>query len=452
MRKNYFLLALIVFISPALNAQRLKTEDFNYSLGQLTNLNGGANVSNNSWLTLSGTIKPVMVTEGNLTYPNYYTSPSGSAAHLHLDSSVLNTEDVYSVFDTIKDGTLYVSFLLRVNSLGNLALYDSANADYLAGLFSSNPAGQAFCRLYIKKGDIQKRSEEAASFRLGIDVRSYTNTPISWADADLLPDEVYLISMAYQIIEGPNNDIAKLWINQSFSETEPAPAASSVMTAESGTEPSNITRLAFRQAYAASIKAGTPDCDIDAIKISSSWIDGTLPLQLLSVNIINNNGYAKLKWQTCNEINVKHFEIQKSSDARNFSHVAIVAAKNGACSNNYSFSERKLLSGTNYYRIKMVDNDGRSTYSGIVSINENLATSINAFPNPARNNLTLSYPQAGNNAYLQIISLNGRDVLRQALEPGSIQTNVDVSTFSKGNYIAVFVNNGKKQTIKFVKQ
>lgn len=452
MRKNYLLLTLVLIVSISLNAQRLKTEDFNYQLGQLTNLNAGANVSNNSWISLSGNVKPLQVIEGDLTYPNYYTSSSGAGSHLHLDSSVFNAEDAYSAFDTVKENTLYVSFLLNVISLNNLAPYDSANADYIAALYSSNPTGQPFCRLYIKQGNIAKKGQEAASFNLGISIRGYATTPIQWDDEDLLPNSVHLITIGYQIVPGENNDVAKLWINQPFSASEPSPKALSTMNTAAGTDPGNIYRFALRQGYNASLNAGTPVCEIDAIKISSSWLDGTLPLQLLNFTISNNNGYPKLSWQTCNEINVKQFEIQKSSDAQSFSTISIINAKNGACSNTYSFSETKFLSGNTYYRIKMVESNGKATYSSIVSINNNLSVSMSAFPNPATNNLSLTHPRAGSNAYIQVISISGRDILRQALSTGTNQTNVDVSTFSKGYYIVVFVDGNNRQSIQFVKQ
>jgi hypothetical protein len=452
MFKNYLLLLLLIAVNNISIAQRLKTEDFNYALGQLTNLNGGANVSGNSWTSLSGTVKPLQVMANDLTYPNYYTSPSGSGAHLHLDTSVLNAEDAYSSFATVVENTLYVSFLLRLNSLDNIISHDSASADYLAALYSSNPGGQPFCRLFLRQGNINKKTEEAASFNLGIAIRSYNTTPVQWVDLDLLPNSVYLITMAYQIVPGTNNDVAKLWINQPLSETEPTPNASSTMTIEAGTDPSNISRFALRQGYNAALKAGTPQCDIDAIKISSSWIDGTLPLQLLNVSVINNYGYAKLSWQTCNEINVKNFEVQNSNDAINFSTISAVAAKNLLCNTSYSYADAKMLSGTAYYRIKTVDNDGRFTYSGIVSLNGKASLNLGIFPNPVTNNLVLSHPQAGSNAYIQIISLNGKDILRQALQPGTIQTSVDVSAFTKGNYIVVYVNDNARQSAKFVKQ
>jgi hypothetical protein len=83
-------------------------------LGQLTNLNGGANVSGNSWTSQSGTVKPLQVTAGDLSYPNYYTSPSGPSRSSHLDTSILNAEDAYSSFDTIIENTLVCKLSFKI--------------------------------------------------------------------------------------------------------------------------------------------------------------------------------------------------------------------------------------------------------------------------------------------------------------------------------------------------
>ena len=451
MRKNYLLFTLLLLSAISTNAQRLKTEDFNYTPGQLTNLNGGANVSGGIWTTLSGATKPLRITAGNLSYPNYYTAPSNSSGHLHLDSSLSDAEDAYTSIQIVKDSTVYVSFLLKVINPDNLIMHDSLSAEYFAALFSSNSNGQAVCRLYIRQGSRAKKTEEADSYNLGIAIKGYSVTPVNWVERDLSPDSVYLITMAYQIIPGASNDVAKLWINQPFAETEPVPDATSAMNAATGTEPINISRFALRQSYNTTLKAGTPPMDIDAIKISAAWIDATLPLQLLSINIINNNGFAKLSWQTCNEINVKHFEIQRSRDAIHFSSIAIVNAKNAVCATPYSYTDTKYLSGTVYYRIKTIDNDGRFSYSPIVTATGKPSSTINILQNPVANDLVLSHQQTGSNAFVQIVAMNGKIIMHQKIPVAAIQTGIDVSALTKGNYIIVFINDKEKQSLKFIK-
>jgi Secretion system C-terminal sorting domain len=452
MPKSCVLLFLSLLSVSTAIAQRLKTEDFNYSPGQLTSLNAGANVSNGSWLSFSGTDKPLRVVAGNLIYPDYLTAPSEPGACISMDSSVLNAEDAFMSFPTVTENTVYISFLLKVDNTSNLVVHDSSSAEYLANFFSTNPNSAGVCRLYIRQGSLGKKGQTSESYNLGIAVKGYAITPINWIETDLLPDSIYLITMAYQVVPGANNDTAKLWINQAYASNEPPAHAMSAVTAEAGNESVNISRFALRQGYNTALKGGTPKCKIDAIKVSSTWSDATLPVRLLSISALNNNGHAKLNWETCNEVNVKNFEIERSADARNFSSIAMVAAKNGNCNNSYEYADTKSLSGTAYYRIKTVDNDGAQTYSAIVSIGGKPAVSINVFPNPAVNNMVISHPQAGANAFAQIIDMNGKMLLQQKLQEGAVQTSVDVAKLSRGHYTIVYSNASDKQSLHFIKR
>lgn len=73
-------------------------------------------------------------------------------------------------------------------------------------------------------------------------------------------------------------------------------------------------------------------------------------------------------WQTANEQNVSHFEIERSSDATNFLSVAIKPANNQP-QNTYTATDdiAALQSSTKiYYRIKEVDKNGFSKLSNIM--------------------------------------------------------------------------------------
>ena len=57
MKKTFTLFLLCALGAVTVSAQRLLTEDFNYSLGQLTSAAGGANVSGGVWVTNTGNVK-----------------------------------------------------------------------------------------------------------------------------------------------------------------------------------------------------------------------------------------------------------------------------------------------------------------------------------------------------------------------------------------------------------
>ena len=83
-----------------------------------------------------------------------------------------------------------------------------------------------------------------------------------------------------------------------------------------------------------------------------------------------NNGVALLNWSTANEINNKGFQVDREVlMAVNFIDIGFVNGK-GNISNvsNYQFTDAKVLSGNNFYRLKQIDNDGQFVYSSVIKL------------------------------------------------------------------------------------
>jgi hypothetical protein len=74
-----------------------------------------------------------------------------------------------------------------------------------------------------------------------------------------------------------------------------------------------------------------------------------------------------VQWNTSAEINSDYFIVEKSSDALSFSEGQRTLAKNSNGA-RYSFTDYMPQTGTNFYRLKMVDKDGKFAYSKIVSV------------------------------------------------------------------------------------
>jgi len=117
----------------------------------------------------------------------------------------------------------------------------------------------------------------------------------------------------------------------------------------------------------------------------------TLPLTLISFTAKKiDGGKVKLDWLSDNEINTSHFIIERSNDGVLFEAEGSVPAT-GIGRNNYSFTN--IIPGivpTYYYRLKMVDRDGKYYYSNIVRINNNFTgIKLSVFPNPANALITI---------------------------------------------------------------
>ncbi|OAQ37921.1 hypothetical protein A5893_16245 [Pedobacter psychrophilus] len=181
---------------------------------------------------------------------------------------------------------------------------------------------------------------------------------------------------------------------------------------------------------------------------------GTLPLDFLSFTAKPDalGKTVNLNWSTTNEINTKNFEIQKRTDVSDFKTIGTVNSKNVAGIQNYSFADANLNSGTSYYRLNQVDNDGKSKFSGIVPVNIKSAISLSIYPNPAENTLNVSHPAASNKALIKVLSLDGKTMFQQSLSTSSTLTQLDVSQLASGSYLILLEDQSEKSSLKFIKK
>ncbi|MEP7229910.1 MAG: T9SS type A sorting domain-containing protein [Ginsengibacter sp.] len=184
-------------------------------------------------------------------------------------------------------------------------------------------------------------------------------------------------------------------------------------------------------------------------------ISSTLPLTLLDFSVTKNNNTAMLAWQTNNEINTAYFNVERSIDGTNFTTVGKVSAgSNNSLQKDYLFTNNlsATQSGKIFYRLQMVDNDGKFTYSKIVYItitSDGLRYSI--YPNPAHNYFIIrngNYTTL-NNANIIVTDLAGRKLISQKFNNNAEQ-KINIASLSKGLYMVSVGITGNMQTTKLV--
>lgn len=175
-----------------------------------------------------------------------------------------------------------------------------------------------------------------------------------------------------------------------------------------------------------------------------------LPLNILSFNAIKKTTGININWTTSNEINVHRFEIERSTNATNFVGIGTLFAKNTS-NNLYEFLD--LISPTTnlYYRLKIVDNNGRFIYSNVVSINSKKIETLNVYPNPVKDVLTLLHPVLNNNTAIIIYDANGKQIDKILALKNASQTIIHTEHLTKGTYFIELINEEKLVT-RFIKQ
>ena len=134
---------------------------------------------------------------------------------------------------------------------------------------------------------------------------------------------------------------------------------------------------------------GTATIKLAEVEVIGKTYVAPLPLELIdftATSTPNKHQESLLKWTTFSENNVSHFEIQHTSNPlSNFETIEEVSSKGSlATLENYTFHHLRPTDGKNYYRLKIVDNDGTFEYSPIRMVEFAAQKSfIHIYPNPS---------------------------------------------------------------------
>lgn len=174
--------------------------------------------------------------------------------------------------------------------------------------------------------------------------------------------------------------------------------------------------------------------------VAASTTTNLLPVELLSFNAKSeDNKIVMLNWQTATEINNDFFTIQRSKDGlENWTDLAIVSgAGNSSSVFSYKSQDTEPLVGISYYRLKQTDFDGLFTYSYIRSVNLNRKgnNSLEIYPNPAKNVITVKGNQL-NKDDIKFYNVLGQDITfaTKHISTNEVQHTIDLSKLSKGVY------------------
>lgn len=179
-----------------------------------------------------------------------------------------------------------------------------------------------------------------------------------------------------------------------------------------------------------------------------------VPINLLSFDGKLAGGKTNLTWTTAQEFNADHFEVERSNtDGAGYKTLGTVAATgNSSVDQNYLFTDNNPVSGLNYYRLKMVDKDGKFKFSSIVLIRVNVGARINIWPNPftEKVQVTIHQEKAGilqvriSDVSGKVVKLKNVTVLK-----GSNQFTVDnMNILLPGVYFIELNNNSTTKEFK----
>jgi hypothetical protein len=182
------------------------------------------------------------------------------------------------------------------------------------------------------------------------------------------------------------------------------------------------------------------DANKNTIYSPRLFVSGTsLPVTWKYFNVRHTDNHRPmLQWATSQETNASHFELERSSNAVNFTNIKTVeAGGNSNATLEYAYQEEFLSSGTYYYRIKQVDLDGKFDYSRVVSTKVEPSDLLSAYPNPVTDILNIeSEKELG---IIEVVNISGMKL--HASSHNANATKLDMTKFPQGLY--TITANGK---------
>ncbi len=192
---------------------------------------------------------------------------------------------------------------------------------------------------------------------------------------------------------------------------------------------------------------------------TSSGVNGftvaALPVTLSGfVANLASGGKVAINWNTQQEINTDHFDIQRSSDGLNWQPLSTIkAAGSLSTPKSYSCTDSTLRKREfNLYRLKTVDVDGNfSAFSSIVNVRLSLVGKVSVFPNPAASLLNLSLAEVPVSDWtVSLINNSGQILLKKKFSKDQTTVSLPVINCPTGNYTVEITDGAGSQSVKLM--
>ncbi len=212
-----------------------------------------------------------------------------------------------------------------------------------------------------------------------------------------------------------------------------------------------------------SFQGGTVDetnnyVELSAIGSFSYWtladINNPIPVELTSFTATSDNNNVLLKWTTASEKNNSGWNVERriKNNDNTFNTWKSLGFVDGSGTstdnNNYSFTDKDIVSAQYQYRLQQVDYDGTTTYSDIVEIVVDFLPTDFAlyqnYPNPFNPATTIKF-DVPKSSFVNITVYNSigekvETIINEQLEQGVYKVQFDASKLPSGFYIYRFTS------------
>jgi len=171
----------------------------------------------------------------------------------------------------------------------------------------------------------------------------------------------------------------------------------------------------------------------------------TLPVTWVSFTASRNGETVTLNWNTVNEKDNSHFEVERSVNGFDWNTIATVAAGASTTQDSYTYTDETAGAAQTLYRLRQVDEDGQYSYSKIVTVDGASTTAATTakttiFAAGKTINIRFDEPATGR-VTVRLLSMGGQILQQEAAEAASGTMTMGASNLPAGIYV-VYVTDG----------
>jgi hypothetical protein len=186
---------------------------------------------------------------------------------------------------------------------------------------------------------------------------------------------------------------------------------------------------------------------------------GALPIKLTAFDATKAGSSNNIHWKAECTSTQAVFEIERSTDGHNFQKIETIVADQTRCLLPFDYQDRAPAAGNNFYRVKVVDVDGKAYYSRIVVvINRTKGFElVGVYPSLiTTGQLKVNVTAASRDkAELYITNISGQVIKRMqtSLNAGENIIYINVDGLASGTYhVSARNSDGELRTLRFIKQ
>ena len=197
-----------------------------------------------------------------------------------------------------------------------------------------------------------------------------------------------------------------------------------------------------------------------SFSITTQSLNAQLDLAFISNFSANpTNSCNRLTWTIASNQSISSFEVEKSTNGKDFKTIAVLAATEKFNTENYTYADTAISADKIMYRLRvLIKSSQNDFYSRIILVQSKmkLDDNIRIMENPVRDKLYFNYNSTKvQEADIKIYSLTGKILVNQKINSfkGNNLITIPLSSgFAPGMYVLEINTDILSQTLKFVKQ